>query len=772
MRMVRRVLARDHWWLIYLGVGLSATAASYAFADEDTRNWLEALFGVVGGSLAAFGAWRNRAPHLGSWLGLGFGVALLGLGDLAWAILSPDGSTIPVPSAADAIYLAGYAAAIMALTSLTWPRGTNTWESIFDTFIASLGVALLAWVFLIQPASEQTAGLDSAGTFVTMVYPSLDVVLAILLLGSFFGTHRPFSTQLLYVALAMFLFSDLSYLRTTFDGTYVGGGIADVGYFVGYTVWGVAGLHPSARLVGRPGALRGAPLSWLRVLGLVASCLLAPLMLLYEWGTGRVADIPLIAGASVVLIMLWAGRLAITVNRLRVALSEQAKLEGKLREQAEKDVLVGLLNRASFMNRVRAALDAGDALAVLFIDLDDFKVINDTCGHPGGDAVLIEVAHRVTSLLRPPDVAARLGGDEFGILLPGGDTAAAKAVASRVLLNLARPVIVEGRAVHIEASIGISTGSPGKGAEDLIRESDVAMYLAKSHGKNQFLVFEAAVHQSVIKRMGLRAELEEAIALKQFTVVYQPIVRMPDGSVADCEALVRWQHPVRGLLAPGEFIDIAEETGLIVSLGRWLMLEACNEAAEWVRRLGENAPGVAINVSALQVRHPNFASDVRRALEHSGLEPHRLAIELTESILIEVGSATTIVSELNDIGVRIAIDDFGTGYSSLAYLAAYPVDVLKIDRSFVAALEAGPRDARLVSAIIALGTDLGLAVIAEGVETEAQLKALLGHGCLLFQGYYFSRPMLGHDLMPLLAGAVARHEPFTKNLLVPVERSA
>jgi EAL domain-containing protein (putative c-di-GMP-specific phosphodiesterase class I) len=209
-----------------------------------------------------------------------------------------------------------------------------------------------------------------------------------------------------------------------------------------------------------------------------------------------------------------------------------------------------------------------------------------------------------------------------------------------------------------------------------------------------------------------------------------------------------------------------------VSLGRWLLDEACSEAAEWQARLGDAAPGVAVNVSALQVRDPMFATDVRNALIRSGLDPHRLIIELTETILIEIGSAISLVSELSGIGVRIAIDDFGTGYSSLAYLASYPVDILKIDRSFVSSLQIGPRDTRLVSAIIALGMDLGLAVIAEGVETEEQLALLVEHGCTSFQGYYFARPMLGHDLIPLLVGAAARHERFTKSLLVPVERTA
>ena len=773
VRMVRAVLSPDHAWQLYVGLGTLAIAGVYVFGNDDIRTWIPAAFAYAGAAAAAFGAWRNKAMHAGSWFGLALGVFLLGSGDLCWAILSPDGSFVPTPSIADAVYLSGYAASILALASLTWPRGSGTdWEALFDTVIASLGVGLLAWVFLIQPATARTSGLDMAGTLVTMAYPVLDVAMAILLLGMVFLPHRPRAVQFLYVALAAFLVSDLWYMRTTFAGTYVGGGLPDIGWFIGYVVWGAAGLHPSSRLVGRPDKAEPFPLSMLRVLSLVGSCLLAPAMLIYEWANGRVTDLPLIAGASVILIMLWAARLALTVEHLRRALNARAELEGRLREQAERDVLVELLNRASFMNRVRAALTAGDAMAVLFIDLDDFKVINDTCGHSGGDTVLIEIAHRVTGLLRPPDIAARLGGDEFGILLPGGDIAAAQSVAARILQNLARPMSVDGRAVHIEASIGISTGGPGKVAEDLIREADVADVPGQGPGQEPVRGLRG---RHARQRHPADGPASGARAGDRRPAVHAPLpadrddARRPGFRLRSSGPLAapRPRPPVAGGIHRPRRGDRADRQP-----GPLAAPQACCEAAEWKERMGKPAPGVAVNVSALQVRHPSFASDIRSALEESGLDPDRLVIELTETILIEVGSATTLVAELNDIGVRIAIDDFGTGYSSLAYLAAYPVDVLKIDRSFVSRLETGPREARLISAIIALGTDLGLSVIAEGVETQEQLKLLMQHGCVMFQGYFFSRPMLGHDLVPLLAGSITRHEPFTKNLLVPLDRSA
>ncbi len=770
---VQRAFSPDRRWHTYLFFGMLAIVSLFSVGGNGLRTWIPPIAAIIGATAIGLGTRRIRPIHTRAWYGLALGIALLGLGDLsstAMAVASPNGGSASI---ADVIYIGGYAALLVSLVSLAWPRGlASSWEPLFDTVIGSLGVGLLAWVFLIQPALGRTAGLGTLDSLVTIAYPVIDGAIGVLLVGMLLAPERARAVQLLSVALAFFLFGNLWCLHAVLNDVYVGGSWQDLAWSFGFVVWGAAGMHPSARGVGRLDGRDAGPLSQLRILGLTFSCVLAPALLLWEWGGGLVADLPLIALTSLVLIVLWAVRLAVTVGDLRRALSARAELEGRLRDQAEHDVLTGLLNRASFMALVRSAFETGDPLSVLFVDLDDFKVINDTSGHSGGDTVLIEVAHRVTGLLRSPDVAARLGGDEFGILLPGGDVGAAQAVASRILQNLGRPVSVDGRAIHIEASIGISVGGPDKSGEDMIREADVAMYLAKGQGKHRFVVFEEAMHAGVIRRMGLRAELEQAIALHQFTVVYQPIVAMPDGVVTDCEALVRWQHPVRGLLEPEEFISIAEETGLIVSLGRWLLDEACSEAAEWQARLGDAAPGVAVNVSALQVRDPMFATDVRNALIRSGLDPHRLIIELTETILIEIGSAISLVSELSGIGVRIAIDDFGTGYSSLAYLASYPVDILKIDRSFVSSLQIGPRDTRLVSAIIALGMDLGLAVIAEGVETEEQLALLVEHGCTSFQGYYFARPMLGHDLIPLLVGAAARHERFTKSLLVPVERTA
>jgi diguanylate cyclase (GGDEF)-like protein len=690
-----------------------------------------------------------------------------------WAIESAGSGEPPVPSPADVTYLAGYAAALVSTASLAWPRGGGRdIDTLIDTTIASLAVGLVAWVFLIVPSAEQTAGLDAAGIAVTLCYPLLDVALGVALVGMLMGPQRSPAIHLLLLALAAFLASDMLYVRLMADGSYVSGGLPALGRFVGFILWGAGGLHPSARSVGEyrgPAERQSIPLS--RAVGLLGALLIAPAMLLWAWGMGRVEDLPLIALAGIMLTMLWAARLWLTVRQLRRALDERQALEWQLREQAERDSLLGLLNRASFIARLRATLAANQAAAVLYVDLDNFKVINDTLGHPGGDEALVEVARRIEGMLRPPDIAARLGGDEFGVLLPAADVQSAEAVAGRLLQRIERPIHADGREFFIHASVGISCGGPEKATEDLIREADVAMYLAKGKGKSRHVVFEAEMHADVMRRIELRSDLEQALMLHQFTVLYQPVVTMPGGVVRECEALIRWQHPVRGLLLPEDFIELAEETGIIVNLGRWMLDEACHEAVRWQEQLGKAAPGVAINISPLQVSRPGFPDEIEATLDRNGLDPRRLAIEITESTLIEVESATSVVAELAKAGVRIAIDDFGTGYSALSYLATYPVDILKIDRSFISSVDAGPREARLASAIIALGKDLDLQVIAEGVETESQLAVLVKHGCTSFQGYLFARPMAGRDLLPLLEAAARRHEPFTKDLR-PLKRSA
>ena len=408
------------------------------------------------------------------------------------------------------------------------------------------------------------------------------------------------------------------------------------------------------------------------------------------------------------------------------------------------DMLTGLPNRALLMDRLGQALrraERTDALtAVLFLDLDGFKRVNDSLGHPAGDQLLIEVAERLDTCLRPADTAARLGGDEFAILLEGlTGTSDATMVASRVMAALQAPIVLLGRSVTITASIGIAIHRDGE--DDLLRNADLAMYRAKSLGKSRYEVFDPAMHAVVVERMRLESELQRAIERGEFTLRYQPIVSL-DGAVAGIEALVRWNHPERGLLYPDQFIPTAEETGLISPIGRWVLNEACRQAVRWQSQYpGEAQLAIAVNLSVTQIQQPGLIYEVAEALERSGLDPHSLILEITETLLLdELETTQSTLDGLKRIGVQLAVDDFGTGYSSLQYLRRFPIDILKIAKSFVDGIADGG-EFSLARVVVEMGKSLGMEVIAEGIELPEQVASLQQMGCRWGQGYHFARPL-------------------------------
>jgi diguanylate cyclase (GGDEF)-like protein/PAS domain S-box-containing protein len=445
-------------------------------------------------------------------------------------------------------------------------------------------------------------------------------------------------------------------------------------------------------------------------------------------------------------------------------ISERKVFEEQLAHQAFHDPVTNLANRALFVERVRHAIGRARReereLGVMFLDIDDFKTINDSLGHGAGDAALIDVAKRLSNSIRSSDTAARFGGDEFVVLLEDLDsTDTATEVAERVLEDLRQPLMVAGKELVVRGSIGISIleGSSTVGADELIRDADAAMYIAKRDGKGGFRLFEPEMHAGVLARLELRADLQRALESGQFELHYQPIIRLADGHVAGMEALLRWHHPERGLVLPGDFIPFAEETGLIVPIGRWVLREACQQAVA-VQALWTDEPPLymCVNLSVRQLQHSDVISDVRDALHDSGLDPSLLMLEITESMLIEDPEVAVVkLQELRSLGVRIAMDDFGTGYSSLSYLSRFPVDVIKMDRSFL-----GPESSReaadLSSAVVALGSSLALDVVAEGIEFDEQLNRLRDLGCELGQGFHFAHPMESAHLIDYLSGRPER----------------
>ena len=428
--------------------------------------------------------------------------------------------------------------------------------------------------------------------------------------------------------------------------------------------------------------------------------------------------------------------------------TDRRSLEQQLRHQAFHDSLTGLPNRALFLDRlahgVARTRRGHEPLAVVFIDLDDFKAVNDSLGHGAGDELLVAVAGRIRMTVREADTPARMGGDEFAILLEDAPTVeAARESANRVLEALRLPFRLQSQDIAIRASAGIAMyESPEQSADELLRNADISMYSAKAQGKDRLVVYESAVHDAAIWRLQLRTDLQLALERDEFALVYQPVVDLETNAVLGVEALLRWQHPRRGMIGPTEFIPIAEETGLIVPIGRWVLERACLQARDWREARDGRGLDLSVNLSGRQIEDPDLVDDVRRALEKADLEPRRLTLELTESILMHDTERTIeTLGRLRGLGVRLAIDDFGTGYSSLSYLRRLPVDALKIDRSFVAVVDAGADETALVRSIVSLAQSLRLETIAEGIEQPGQLAELRSIGTRLGQGYLFAQPL-------------------------------
>jgi diguanylate cyclase (GGDEF)-like protein/PAS domain S-box-containing protein len=449
------------------------------------------------------------------------------------------------------------------------------------------------------------------------------------------------------------------------------------------------------------------------------------------------------SGAS----LYWSGVLSDVTDR--------KVLEDQLKHQAFHDPLTGLANRALFMNRVKHALERADRessrVAVLFFDLDDFKNINDSLGHTTGDELLVAMAARLSVCLRPGDTFARLGGDEFAIFLENTSLSSATSVAYRLLEALSEPFRIGSRDVLVHATVGIEfSDAISTKADELLRNADVAMYVAKSKGKARFELFDPSMHTAALRRLEMKGELQHAIENEEFVLHYQPIVSLAGGALLGIEALVRWNHETRGLIAPLEFIPLAEETGLIIPLGRWVLHEACRQADAWPIENPEIS--ISVNVSPKQFQHPGLVEDVANALWDSHIDPSILTIEITESVLIhDTDAAIEKLTRLKDFGVRIAVDDFGTGYSSLGYLKRFPIDILKIDKSFIDGVGNSTEEAAIAHAIIKLGGSLGLEVVAEGIEEPEQVDALQSLRCERGQGFFFSRPVDAERMGEILA---------------------
>jgi diguanylate cyclase (GGDEF)-like protein len=468
---------------------------------------------------------------------------------------------------------------------------------------------------------------------------------------------------------------------------------------------------------------------------------------------------------------------ALENGHLEQSLAELSRLKEQLRYQAYHDPLTNLPNRSLFLERVAERLverlaDRPPARTpvVLFLDLDDFKIVNDTLGHATGDRLLSDAADRLRNVLRAEDVAARLGGDEFAVLLDDDrDLVRAMFVANRIIDAFRISFQIQGHEIQVGASLGIAVARVGtETADELLRNADVAMYTAKESGKNRVAVFEPTMHTAIVARHALSAELSKSLGRGELSVFYQPIIDLQTGIPTGAEALVRWRHPTRGLVGPDEFIPLAEETGVILPIGAWVLQEACAQAARW-STFGRDGLGlsVTVNLAAQQLAEASFIDDLRRIMRETGLPPRRLILEMTETVMFHDTSTTLARLEaIRELGVRIAIDDFGTGYSSLGYLRRFRVDILKIAKEFVGSADSQEEWA-FAGAIVALGRTLGLAIIAEGIEEVGQLERLRSMGCESGQGYLFARPATADAITRFLekelAERMAKRSSFREN---------
>ncbi len=502
-----------------------------------------------------------------------------------------------------------------------------------------------------------------------------------------------------------------------------------------------------------------------------------------EWNAPRPGDrllqvlLPLLLLASLVLVVVTRLNLRnalATARAIDAGYQAAQAYQAQLTFHAQHDPLTGLPNRSLLHERLEQALKCtfdGQYLAVMLIDLDGFKPINDTYGHHHGDGVLVEVALRLSALATQPDTVARLGGDEFVVLMlsdAGREDLEARAEA--ILASLALPYVVEGEEFHITASAGLAASSPAQSSvQQLLQQADLAMYAAKAEGRNIYQWYGANLELRASEKLRLRNDLHAALENDELELYYQPQVCARTMRVLGIEALLRWQHPLRGMISPAEFIPLAEQTGQIIPISRWVLDAACRQLAE-LTGAGHHELTVAVNISGMHLMRRDFTRDVERALEANGVAAHRLELELTESVLLrQMDQAAATLEGLQALGVKIAIDDFGTGFSSLGYLRRLPVQRIKIDRSFIKELDSCPEDAAIAQGIIWLAHRLNMGVIAEGVETAAQAAFLGRHRCDEFQGYYFARPMPLASLQDFLTDAAAQRLPVGCTEMTPAE---
>jgi diguanylate cyclase (GGDEF)-like protein len=737
--------------LVYCA-GAAAVAATGTLAPGSTAAVV--VYDVAAVCVAAV-VWRGAsrpARDRRTWLLLAGGMTAWCAGDLTWDAYTLLGAERPAVSWADVSYLLGYPLFALGIARLVRLRAPAQYrETLLDGTALAIAAAAAAYEYLVVPTTRHAGALESV---VWGAYPLADVLLlagaAWLLLSP---GQRTRSVELLAAFLGANLVLDLAYAALplavpTFDLAFV-----DPFYPASYGLLALAVVHPSAHDVTNPStAVHRVHPARMAFLG--CALVSTPVLSLGIATPGGQVNRVLLVAIAVALA-------ATVMVRFLIAVRERESAQAELAHRAAHDPLTGLCSRPLLVERLGDALDRcrrrGTTLGVLYVDLDRFKPVNDTWGHTYGDAVLVAVAERLRAAVRPTDLVARVGGDEFVVVCEEvAGTTDAEQVAQRIIDVVAQPVDTGERTVMIAASVGIALDDGNAGQpEELVQDADAAMYLAKQRGRRRYEHYDRRLRELLDRRADVEAGLRLALDRRELELRYQPIFDVEDEQVVGFEALLRWRRPGHDVLAPGEFVGIAEETGLIVPIGAWVLEEACRTLAQWNARRA--APlWVSVNVSPRQLADPSFAATVGEVLERTGVEPERLVLEITESVLVhDVEGAVPQLDAIHAAGTRIAVDDFGTGYSALAYLRQLPIDILKIDRQFMRELGTLAPASTLVAAVVNLARVLGHAVVAEGVETPAQRQALRLLGCELAQGFDYAPPLTRGDAARLAGGELA-----------------
>ncbi len=718
------------------------------------------------------------------WAIFALSVSCLAAGDITWGILAIGFNVPPESTAVNLLYFAAYPLFLLGalmipsrrLTTIEWLR------RFLDIAIVMLAASLIFWNYLIGVLASSPMSTTQVAPFLTLAYPIGDLVLLWVVVFLIYRQDicsNPRPLMLLGAGGLILAATHVVYSYQMLVNSYQSGSFLDIGWTLATILAGLAGVLQRDTISADPGDQETLPAHrrqrfrlsiWMSFFPYVW-ILLAYLLLIAGYRPGfpmSFLAVSIGVGAVIALVLIRQAvvlydnerlnaelnqaidRLGNQTLQLKAEISERLHAEERLLYDATHDDLTSLPNRVLFMDRLERAIAYNHhrpdyAFSVLFLDVDQFKVINDSLGHSFGDQILITIAGRLKTCLRTGDTIARLGGDEFVVLLEGSPNLdAVLTTTNRIQTEIRSPVTLDGHQVYTSASVGIVAEISGYDQpEDVLRDADIAMYRAKALGKDRFEVFDPRLRAEAITRLELESDLRKAIEGDQFSLYYQPIMALGSDQAVGFETLLRWRHPKRGMISPAEFIPVAEETGLIIPLGKWVLQNACAQIRRWQDGYpAAKSLSISVNISGKQFIQPDFVGLIEQILGETGLNPPNLVLEITETVFINhAETASQIFTQLCDLGIQLQIDDFGTGYSSLGYLQHFPIHTIKIDQSFIRGMATSNKAAELVHTILVMAHDLGMEAIAEGIETTSELDELIRFGCRFGQGYIFSRPM-------------------------------